>query len=346
MFDRASPLHGLPRVRRPRGSGRSRHLARFACFVAFAGSGAFAGSAWSAGPPLRLVGDSLGCPNPEAVAARLRALVPGVHVALGAVPGPSRSTVLLWNEGTQYSITAAGHERVINGQRQSCAERARAAAVVIVLALFPPDATPPPGPAPLPPPVRALPTLPAPLPDGPRLRAKPPSLQWAMEIGALFDSAPGAAGGLAAAPGLGVRLQLGRGRWGVGLGFAAVAWSSAQYGELAVRTRRFPLDLSARARLGSGPALVALDLGLVLGIVGFSAPGLVERADATRLEVGARIAAALHWRIGRRFAPFIAVETAVLPRPFELAFAPAGVVGESPHVRLTVSAGVAFGLGQ
>lgn len=320
----------------PRRAGRFVRGARAATCAALLLAPLWLGDAHASEPPLRIVGDSKGCPSPEAVALRLRALVPGVRVAIGAVPGPRRSTVLLWNEAQQYSVTVAGHERVIDGQRQSCDERARAAAVVVALALFPPTAPPPPTEPRQPPASSAPPAI--------RAAAKPARARWSFEASALFDGAPGSSGGYSPAAGVALRALVGGGRWSGGLGVGAVAWASAVYGALAVRTRRFPLDVSARVTWPAGPVAIALDAGLYFGIVGFSAPGLAERTDATRLELGARFAATLRVPLGRRWAPFLSTELFAIPRPFELSFAPAGPVGESPRARLTVALGLAFTL--
>jgi hypothetical protein len=271
---------------------------------------------------VRLVGDSQGCPAPARVAERLDSIVPGIRVVVGAMPGGGH-TVLLWNDGSRYSVTVRGAERLIDGTRQSCDERARAAAVVVALALFPPPVAP-----------HGSPTA---------VRTAVPRGHWLdarIAVGALLDLAPLDRGGAAPAAGLGVRAFVGSRRVGAVLGLGAVAWSTSTLDAVVVRSRRFPIDLGARVIIRVGPLDLAGELGGTMALLSLGGPGLDARTDATRLEAGVRVGALVRpaWR--RRWAPFLAIESVFVARPFELAIEPRGVVATTPRARMGVLAGV------
>jgi len=288
------------------------------------------------GPALSASGS---CPDAETIWAAMATLVP--RGALGALP--RAGTIDIADLGETYRVrllTEGGVERVrvYRDRARDCEQRARFAAVFVVLTLMPPELLIDSPVARQPPPELIAPPAP------PVIQvAEPPPRLLRLELAALGDTAPAvmSAPGVSS-PGVELRLAIGRGALAGVLGIGLEAPSEFTLGTLRAREQRVPVDAGVRLRrLGRW-----LEIGGELGLtaVRFHAEGLspVIARQASGLDIGAR--AGVTVRLGARaarLAPIAGLHGAYFPRPYELAMQPAGVVGKTPSFRVGATLGIA-----
>jgi hypothetical protein len=111
-------------------------------------------------PAAPSVGQTIGCPTREAVAAALSPAL--VHIRPNADPLPSDFRTV--DLGDAFEVTASGQAQRYADAARDCAERARVAAVFVALAMNPPSLEAPRPPTPPPPVVQPPP--PPPPPEG------------------------------------------------------------------------------------------------------------------------------------------------------------------------------------
>ena len=292
----------------------------------------------SAAPAPVIVANGV-CPPSETIWSAMAGLVP--RGALDALPRSAAVEVSDLGETYRVRLAINGVERVriYRDVARDCQQRARFAAVFIVLTLMPPELlldTPPK----LPPPEPAAVVVAA---------APPPSVTttrprfWQLELAALGDTAPAVLSGpdMTSAGGE-LRAALGSGRFAALIGVGLNPRTNFTLGGLRAREQRVAIDLGVRGR----HRLRWLELGGEAGLVAalFRAEGLspVVARQATRIDGGVRVGVTL--RFGppdARLAPIIGVHGSYFPRPYEIAMVPAGVVGRTPTFRVGASLGVA-----
>jgi hypothetical protein len=285
-----------------------------------------------------------GCPGAETIWAAMSSLVP--RGALEALPRAAVIDVADLGETYRVRLTTGGVERVrvYRDLARDCDQRARFAAVFVVLTLMPPE---------------LLIDSPARLPEPETVVATPsaavsPAGETAddavaatrvlrLELAALGDGAPATSSAPeVASPGLELRAAIGRGSVLASIGAAVQASSTFTLGPLRARELRMPLDAGVRLRRASEWIEIGGELGVVAAL--FRAEGVspVVARTATGLDLGMRAAATL--RVGARaarLAPIAGVHGAYFPRPFDLSMQPNGVVGHTPTFRFGATAGVA-----
>jgi len=282
------------------------------------------------GQPLTpLISASGACPSLETISAAVTALIP--NGGLDALPRSAAVEVSDLGDSYRVKVVAEGVDRVriFRDVGHDCQQRARFAAVFIVLTLLPPelviDVQPPESP-------------PQPVPAPP----EPPPRPGRLEIGALVDLAPA----VFDAPqivALGGELRAAR-RFGWLAGVVGVGVeprSSFTKDGLQGRQWRIPLDLGLRGWRPLGPCELDGEAAIAGAI--FHAEGLntLVPQQGTRLDLGARVGVAV--RLGRpssRAVPFVGLHALVFPRPYEIATTPLGTLGSMPALWL----GATFGL--
>jgi hypothetical protein len=281
------------------------------------------------------------CPSAERTWTAMTLLVP--KDALDQLPRTAEVEVTDLGETYRVRLVSGGVERVrvYRDLARDCEQRARFAAVFVVLTLMPPELLiesprlPPP--AELPPPA-ATPQPPPPPPE-------PPPRRLLLEAGALLDAAPA----LGSAPrmiAVGGELRAIVGGMG-GAGLAAVVGVGLQprigftVGALRGHQRRLPLDAGVRVRRPVGPIELAGELGLAAAVFSAEGESPAIPKQAVRLDLGLR--GGLVLRLARpraRIAPVLSLHGMFFPRTYELATTPQGVLGHTPAVWLGATAGV------
>jgi hypothetical protein len=297
---------------------------------AAAGAGADAREPVLSRQPIILVSGS--CPGLDTITAAITALVPRGDVE--SLPGSAGVEVTDLGETYRVSVVAGGvpRVRIFRDEGRDCAQRARFAAVYIVLTLLPPELVVEPQPKP----------VPAPAP----IVWEPPPRRFRLEIGAVLDAAPPAFD----APQIispGFELRVARRFRRVAGVFAAGLEPRASFaiGGLTAREQRIPLDLDLRLQRAFGSLELGAELGMAAVI--FHAQGLstVMREQGTRLDLGARAGAWLRFgRPSTRAAPFVGVHGLLFPWPYEIAVTPRGTLGSFPALWLGATLGLSASL--
>ena len=279
------------------------------------------------------------CPSADAIWTAMSSLVPS-----GALESlPRAAAVDVADSGDTYrvrlTVSNTQRVRVYRDLARDCEQRARFAAVFVVLTLMPPElliespklpaAEPAPEPPPLEPPAPVVVEVPA-----RRLR---------FELAALGDTAPA----VASAPemtGAGgeLRAAIGAGRLAALFAIGLQPRTDFTIGALRAREQRIPIDAGIRWRQVQRWLEIDGEFSLVAAI--FRTQGLspVVAREATRVDLGLRGGIVL--RVGARdtrIAPIVGVHAAYFPRPYDLALVPAGTVGRTPSLRLGATAGIA-----
>ncbi|HEY3352733.1 MAG TPA: hypothetical protein VGQ83_05760, partial [Polyangia bacterium] len=132
--------------------------------VAILGLVTLAAAAAAGAPIVHVAGAPEGCPAPRALRAALARLLPAARLVEDESE-PSAVTVRIEDGGAMFRIAIGAGWREVRDPARDCAERARVAAVLVVLALAPPAIGEPavtaPPPAAAPPPVAASRAAPA-----------------------------------------------------------------------------------------------------------------------------------------------------------------------------------------
>jgi hypothetical protein len=316
------------------------------------------------------------CPGVEAVGGAIETLIPG-H-ALTSSDGPARIDVQDQGDSYRVIVTAASgaHERVYRDVARDCGQRARFAAVFIVLTLMPPElllepaktspvgaAVPATGPPPSvlgeaakrtvvgPSEVPTVPTVPAPPPPATivleeRKTAQPAApatplvvridLSAVSEWGPDIQSAPSTWGWGGA-----LRTAVGKRSVAAVVGVAWLPREDFSIDGVRGREGRVPLDASLRLGQGRGRSQLTGELGLVGQLLFVEGLNTASPRHETRLDLGPRLAGA--WRLGAgRFAPVLGLHAVWFPRPFTLETTPLGSLGKTASLELGLSLGVAW----
>ena len=274
------------------------------------------------------------CPAVETIWTAMATLVPSG--ALDALPHAATIDVSDLGDTYRVRLSTGGVERVrvYRDLARDCAQRARFAAVFVVLTLMPPELlidSPPKLPPPEPvAPEPAIVAAPPPVVD-----AAPPPRRLRLELAALGDAAPAvlSAPEMASAGG-----ELRVGLFAVGL----QPGTDFTMGMLRAREQRIPLDAGVRLRHAGRLIEVGGEASLVAAI--FRAEGLspVVAKQATRVDLGVRAGVTL--RLGARdarIAPIAGLHGLYFPRPYDLATIPGGIAGRTPTFRIGATAGLA-----
>jgi hypothetical protein len=267
-------------------------------------------------------GAESGCPSADSFAAELRTIFADVVIA-----DDFGLRVELQDAGADYRVIAGGAERQFSDASRRCDERARKAAVFVALVLEPPQVD--------------LPTVAAPaaIVAGPRRR-------WLaeLEVGGLFDAAPRADTNSLFAGGAQARLFAGARYVGAIVAVSGESPTELELRGARARLTRVPFDAGVRARLRRGKLDLGLDGSLVLAYQSSRGLDAALGVEQSRLEVGIRLAVKAQYWAWARVAPFLALQTEIIPRPYELVLPGAGVVGTTPQYWVGTVAGVALAL--
>jgi hypothetical protein len=281
-------------------------------------------------PPL--ISASGACPGLDLVSGAVAALIP--HGGLDALPRSAAVEVADLGESYRVKVVAEGvaRVRVFRDVGPDCEQRARFAAVFIVLTLLPPELV--------------IDVQPPPLPPPPPLAPQGPLRRTRLDLGAVFDLAPPVfdAPQLAAA---GVELRIARrfGRLAGVVGVGVEPRSNFAKDGLEGRETRFPFDLGLRAARPLGAWEVDGEAAIAGAI--FRAKGLntLMPQQGTRLDLGGRVGVAV--RLGRpssRAVPFLGLHALVFPRPYEIATTPQGSLGSTPALWFGATLGLSASL--
>ena len=187
------------------------------------------------------------------------------------------------------------------------------------------------------PPATPKPRAAAPVSRTPPRAARSPSWFIAAAVAPTLQIAPASSGRThaLAAPGVALRLSLGRASVGGSLGVAITRASDLSFGSVEVRDFRLPADASFDVRFARGPAQVTLDVGLVAALVNYSYGPTGDAHSA--VELGGRAGLRFGW--GHRFVPWIGTSIEAMPRAIDFRFAPTGSFGQAPSVWLGFALG-------
>jgi len=279
------------------------------------------------------------CPSADAIWTAMSSLVPSG--ALESLPRAAAVDVADAGDTYRVRLTVSNTQRVrvYRDVARDCEQRARFAAVFVVLTLMPPEL------------LIESPKLPAaePAPEPPALEppapivVEAPARRLRFELAALGDTAPA----VASAPemtGAGgeLRAAIGAGRLAALFAIGLQPRTDFTIGALRAREQRIPIDAGIRWRQVQRWLEIDGEFSLVAAI--FRTQGLspVVAREATRVDLGMRGGIVL--RVGARdarLAPIIGVHATYFPRPYDLALLPAGIVGRTPSLRLGATAGIA-----
>ena len=283
------------------------------------------------------------CPDEPAIDGAITALIPR---GVAALPETARVSVVDLGETYRVAVKADGRARtrLFRDPARDCEQRARFAAVFIVLTLLPPELAfpqPPaeaPPPAPPPPRPAVPPVVPIVPPPAPR--------RWRLELTALLEGAPAVAVGPSVlATGGEVRAVRALGAVALALGVGLEPRASFSISGLDARETRVPIDVSLRLQRGLGGLELAGEVGIVAAPLHAEGLGTAKPTSGTRLDGGVRFGAAFRFaRPGARVAPFLGLHLVLFPWPYEITADPAGGLGTTPVLWLGARAGLSIAL--
>lgn len=288
---------------------------------------------------LRVAAEVSACPSAAAVEANVASLI--------GEPAET-STAEIVDLGDRYRVVVGDSVReLVDGERR-CEERARAAAVFIVLVLDRPREAP------------AVDRADADRAAADRADADrvvvdrvvaPPVTERVVEpvasssielqlallatlpFGAFDGTSPGFAGA--------ARAAWTSGSFGVAAGIGFAPAITLAFDAATARVRRVPLDANLRVHHAFGAIDAAAELGAVAAILSVANDAPDAGEGGLRLELGARAAIFARAELGA-IAPFFIVETAVIPAPYEVASYRDGSVGRTPALWLALGAGISL----
>ena len=302
-------------------------------------------TAAAGGPPAIAVRGDSRCPTAPEVAAALAGLLPP-----GAMTGAAREVVELSGQhSTSVSVRLTNAQNQVLAEKRlpeslSCAERARAAAVIVAAweARF---AAPPPidGPPVQPPPLAPAPPRPA-APGASLTRAAPPLVAPAaveVEAGAAVLASL-AGGGLA--PGIALDLGLSRGNARRALGLTAVAVGTHQeaVGSARGTWRRYGAGVDLRGGARAGAFDLQARAGVLLTALAVTGDGLPQIAGATLFDPGALVGLRARLRAGA-LAPWLEATAVYWPRMHDLYVRGTSFTAPLPAFESWLCAGVSLG---
>ena len=297
--------------------------------VLFAVSPAFAQETTPAPPSL--VGGTSSCPTPASVEQRVDRL---------RAPDGASAPALIVDLGASFRVIAGDRVREFTDEARDCAKRAQFAAVFIaVVAGADPTVAraAPPAPAP----VEAVRATPAEIVTAPRVA------RLRLDLGAIAATGLGGAAPTVA-PGLGLRLALGRRRVAPGAGLAVSGPSDFSDDGVAIRQWQVTADAGLRAEPAAldraGRARPYVELGLAVELLWDRPTNLSLAHTPVSYAVGPRGAAGLRLATRGRLSPFILIQAAWFPGAPQLFALPAGELGHTAPWNLSATAGASWGL--
>lgn len=290
-------------------------------------------------PLARVTRGTSQCPAPEAVDVEFFELVPPDR--LHELSAGADVEVIDLGDGFRVDVKKASGEvesRTHSDPERDCEARSRFAALFMALTLMPPEvrkdplreqyhaetkvSAPPPEPEP------------EPVPDLARI-----------ELSAVIEYAPAVLGApKLLSPGGELRVALGRGPVAGTLAIGYLPKSDFALGPFEGQSTRLPASAGVRLKSDTGRLELALDLGVLVGLERLEGKSSLVVREETTVEVGARSGVVLSYRALPALSPFVGVCASVVPFPREIAFLPRGVVGNTPHLWLGASAGLALSL--
>jgi hypothetical protein len=289
-------------------------------------------------PALPFVVDGV-CPRLDTLSAAVTALIP--HGDLGVLPRSTAVEVADLGERYRVQVEADGVSavRIFRDVGHDCQQRARFAAVFIVLTLLPPELVID---------VQSLPTAPTLPPPSPTLPPPPeaPPRRYRLELGAVLDLAPpifDAPRIIAWGGTLRVARRFGRLAGVAGVGVEPRA-SFAKDGLLG-REARIPLDLGLRLSRALGGWELDGEAALAAAIFHVEGLNTLMPQAGTRLDLGARLGGILRFgRPSARAVPFVGLAALVFPHRYEIATTPLGTLGDTPALWLGATLGLSASL--
>lgn len=290
------------------------------------------GGAAPVGPLAPRISTSGACPGLEMISAAVTALIP--HGGLDSLPRSAAVEVADLGDSYRVNVVAEGvpRVRIFRDVGHDCAQRARFAAVFIVLTLLPPELV-----------IDVQPEVAPPAAPPP---PEPPPRPFRLDVGAVLDVAPAVFDApQMLAPGGELRIARRFGRLAGVLGAGLEPRASFSQGGLLGRETRVPLDLGLRAGRPIGPWELDGEAAIAAAI--FHAEGLntLMPQQGTRFDLGGRVGVAL--RFGppsARAVPFVGLHALVFPRRYEIATTPQGALGSTPALWVGVALGLSVSL--
>ena len=289
-------------------------------------------------PPVIIDGAS-SCPEPRAVADALGALVEvdRVEHRLRALAGGA-PPVELTDLGVAFRVRAGDQSREYQDEARDCGNRAKLAALFVVLAA---DSANEPPVAKAPPTVAAPPPAAATVSQPPAAPAPRPHVLH-LEVAADGRLAVGAS---SVAPGALAQLVWGRGYLSLAAGGRGSAPAQATIGGVGVRQWRVAAQVAARLRLlQSGPVIPFVELGAIAALLSERGTDQATVRTGRAGELGIVAGAGVSFLRRAWGAPFVLVEAELDPAPPHLTVLPAGDVGRTPRLWAGAALGVSVGL--
>lgn len=137
------------------------------------------------------------------------------------------------------------------------------------------------------------------------------------------------------APGIAIRLSVGRSLLTASIGTAITRASDLTFGSTIIRASRVPVDASVGLQVARGSLRAALDVGLVAELASYEFARNQRSQSAWGL--GGRVGLRVGW--GRRVIPWLGTSLELLPRSTDLRLLPTGSLGSSPAIWLGFAVG-------
>jgi hypothetical protein len=250
------------------------------------------------------------CPSRDAMIFALAQVVPTASIVpTGALldGGDPIAAIAVSDDGPSYQVQVGTTARTFFDPTGRCEERADKAAVVVALALEPPQFAAPVS-RPEPPAAVVEPRAPA-APAGPAAPSRSGVEVWFEAGGATEWSRRPEADTLSMNE-VNARLAVERGHFGLALGAAWSGWISGDGFHYEQLVERDPIELLARVRQGLGPVAVVLDVGPAVVI-----QRSYRSTRATEAELDVRADARLELRSRWGYGVYAAVTAAYTPHP-------------------------------
>lgn len=289
-------------------------------------------------PPARAAAvTSSSCPTREAVARAAHELLIGSPDGWESLA----ARLTLKDLDDHYLVSINGQSREYLDAAHDCAARAHAAAVFVALTLSPTTPMPATPPAPIDePPLAARDDALAartrgalvPVASSPGSTASAPGFfpRWRpeIELGATGAMAP-RSDGTQKVGGVDLHVIAMTGRWGLVLGGSFTTSSTIRPMATPVTERRTPFDLGVRRDWTLGWLRASADLGALVALAQIKQDLAPAAPTVTRIEVGARAAAALATDGGSPIGAFLRLSAQLAPATREIAVEPRGIIGRT-----------------
>jgi hypothetical protein len=242
----------------------------------------------------------------------------------------SLATVTVRDLGTTWSVRVAGRSATYSDPDRNCPERTKIAAVFAALVLEPPDIENP---------------SPAPAIRESAGSTQPPfSRGHRLDLAPEFLVAPGAGGRSSAMAWGGSLRWLASGeRFGVTAGLEAGYPTVAKVQPYELSLGRVSLDVSANLSWRWGVAELGIEIGPYGALLLAQGRGLNPSASSTHFDAGGRLGLRVQ-TMGHRVSPFLALQTELSARRFDLVVDSIGNVGTAPRIWLGALVGASISL--